>query len=229
MVSIRFPGQTVERKLELPQWIPDLSDEQVLKIQNAKELQILFDELANKIEKLEDSNQQLKDFIREEREEQAAAQAETTAPTDSSATSFTASATAVEAASDLHSAEQNAILGTSRSTASTAESTPDISGAENLSERQEGEWTLLLDGTAAANNATTSGGNLLEDGREQEQHDQAPAALSVVNAPSGLSQEHFELVSAIFENNHILIQMKKRMDLLKTRIDKLTLSQGMAL
>ena len=55
MVSIQFPGMANERRLVLPQWLPDESEVEVKKIQDVKQLEALQNKYAHKISKLEES------------------------------------------------------------------------------------------------------------------------------------------------------------------------------
>ena len=68
MVSIQFPG-AAEKRLEFTQWVPDMPEEQVRKITDAKRLEEVLNEINHKIEKLEESQLALKEFQEEERKQ----------------------------------------------------------------------------------------------------------------------------------------------------------------
>ncbi|CAD7944358.1 unnamed protein product [Amoebophrya sp. A120] len=244
MVSIKFPGESFERKLELPQWIPDETDDQILEIKNAKQLESLLDELMHKMYRLEDSNKQLKEFIQEEKIELAAKQLETMS--------------LVKVRAD----EQD-------SPASTAGTTSNAEGREGAKEEMNGgnvngNSTSKPRGAGqcqendpappekcgSSTNTSPSGaaeasaapavqsefqfptGNEhvnLENGGEEEEEEGDESSISIPKTTEQQQQEHYELVCAIFENSHILDQMEVRRKLLKSRVDKLTLQQGLSL
>eukprot|EP00392_Amoebophrya_sp_AT5.2_P005291 g5300.t1 len=235
MVSIKFPHEDFERKLELPQWLPDQSDEEILNVQNVKHLECLFNELDLKISKLTESNAALKEWIKSEKVDYSVVSQRG----NNGANEEQLSPAGATPAASVDGSETTAATGgggTSRSVSAQASErgTPDVvQGQASATSGEEGAGVGEAEGIARRGEigvaGTASGGQASEDGegvdavvkKQENDDDDDDAAVSAA--------EHYQLIMAVFENNHILDQMEVRRKLLKTRLDKLTMSQGVSL
>lgn len=194
MVSIRLPGMPQERKLELPQWLPEPSEQEVGRLTDVTRLEEIQAKMRFKISKLEESNEEIKEFVKEEKklwdEEHGIPVGDASAESGDGPQNTAADGVAAEAVSAADKLIQQT---KGASPASSAEPTP-----RELESNSDVQSTQPEFG---------------DHGRDRYQ----------------TSEGYYELVVAIFENNHLLDQMRAYLLVVDTRIAKLTMGRGMTL
>ena len=207
MFSIKLPGMPAERTVPTPVWTPEISDEEVKKIENLTILEEMYNHLQTKIEKLGESNQALKECIKEEREgrlstAQAGKAPEGAAQEVESAEGHTDKSDSPAKDTVLHDAADSAPA-TAPEVKAKPLTTDDALFQEAIAQAREAEKKKTAVETSSSSDA----------------HVDSYAA----------DEEHYELVSAVFENCSIMDQMSVRLKFLKERIDKIQYQGGMSL